>query len=80
MSSVTQIYVGLRDEGVQVWRPVCAEYVREDIYRILDQPYDSSVESWQFGPGDEVHCKIVATPNGHLLAATRKVESSMRKQ
>ena len=80
MSSVTQIYVSLRDEGVEVWRPVCAEYVREDVYRILDQPYDSSVESWQFEPGDEVYCKVVATPNGRLLAAIGKVESSMRKQ
>jgi len=51
MTSVAPIYVALLDEAVDVWRPVQAECLGGNIYRILGQPYDRSVESWQFEPG-----------------------------
>jgi hypothetical protein len=73
MISTVQIFVELCDEGVDVWRPVSAEHIAGDVYRILEQTYDLSTEAWQFKPGDEVHCKVIETPNGRLLAAVRKL-------
>ncbi len=72
MSRIVQIYNTLQDEGVNVWRPVDAEHVGGDVYRIRSQPYDRSVESWQFEPGDEVVCEMIASSEGRILAATRK--------
>ena len=45
------IYVPLRDEGIDVWRPVLARRVSGDSYLILDQDYDRDVETWEFEPG-----------------------------
>jgi hypothetical protein len=67
-----EIYVSLLDEGVDVWRPVRAERLGGNVYRILSQPYDREVEAWQFEPGDEVVCEMVASSEGQILAATRK--------
>jgi hypothetical protein len=50
------IHVYLLDEGVDVWRPVSAELVRKDIYRITGTPPDDS-EKWEFMPGDVVRCR-----------------------
>jgi hypothetical protein len=33
----SQIYVSLLDEGTDVWRPVAAEHIRDDIYRIVGE-------------------------------------------
>jgi hypothetical protein len=74
MTDVAQIYIALLDEGVDVWRPVQAERLRESTYRILSQPYDRTVESWQFEPGDVVLCEMVESSEGRILAATRKAD------
>jgi hypothetical protein len=68
-----QIYVALLDEGVDVWRPVMAERVRGDVYRIVDQTYDRETECWQFEPGEEVVCAMMDTEDGARLTATRRV-------
>ncbi len=72
MINITQIYVALLDEGVEVWRPVQAERVGGNTYRILGQPYDRSIETWQFEPGDVVFCEMVESSDGRILAATKK--------
>ena len=64
--------MSLMDEGVDVWRPVQAVHVRDSVYRIVDQHYDREVETWQFGPGDEVVCEMRESSDGQILAATRK--------
>jgi hypothetical protein len=64
-----EIYVSLLNEGVDVWRPVRAEYVQGSVYRIVDQPYDRETETWQFEPGDEVVCELIDASEGRLLAA-----------
>jgi hypothetical protein len=74
MSHVVQIYIALLDEGVDVWRPVQAEHLRGNVYRILSQSYDRTIESWQFQPGDEVLCEMVESSDGRILAATRKAD------
>ena len=76
MINVEQIYVALLNEGVEVWRPVQAERLTGNTYRIANQPYDRSIETWQFEPGDTVLCEMVETINGPLLAATRKAAQS----
>jgi hypothetical protein len=55
MSNLATIYVALLDEDVDVWRPVQAEHVAGDLYRLIgEQPDD---EAWPFAIGDVVRCK-----------------------
>jgi len=72
VTDTREIYVSLLDEGVDVWRPVKAEALEANIYRIAIQPYDREVESWQFEPGDVVSCELIESSEGRILAATRK--------
>lgn len=71
MSGLTEIFVSLLDEGVDVRRPVQAEHIHDNVYRIVDQPYDRGIETWQFEPGDEVVCEPTESSDGRILAATR---------
>jgi hypothetical protein len=74
MSRVVQIYMPLLGEGVDVWRPVQAEHLHGNVYRVLDQPCDRDDESWQFELGDEVMCELIELDGGPVLAATRKAD------
>jgi hypothetical protein len=71
MSRATTVYVRLRDESVDVWRPVDAEHVDGNVYLILSQPYDREIERWEFQPGDRVICEYVQNTDGRTLAAVR---------
>ena len=65
------IYVSLLDEGTDMWRPVSAEHVRNNIYRITGGPPDDT-EGWpQFAPGDTVRCRH-QTLNGCLCLVAYK--------
>ena len=75
MTEPVQIHVALLDEGVEVWRPVQAELVKGDVYRIINQPYDRTIEAWQFEPGDRVICKLIASNEGQILAAVQRAGS-----
>jgi hypothetical protein len=68
---LSKIFVSLIDEGVDVWRPVLAEQLRDNIYRIAYQPYDRELETWQFEPGNEVICELVDASEGRIFAAVR---------
>jgi hypothetical protein len=70
MSNSVKIFVGLLDEGVDVWRPVQAEHLHGDIYRIMDQSYSRDAEKWQFEPGALVVCDLIESNEGQILAAT----------
>ena len=74
MSNSTEIFVSLLDEAVDVWRPVQAEHIQGEVYRIIDQPYDREIETWQFEPGDEVVCKLTDASDGQILAATQRAD------
>lgn len=65
------IYVPLLDEGVDVWRPVRAERVSGNVFRILWRQEKSENEHWQFGPGDEVVCSDLTLSDGTVRAAIR---------
>ena len=56
-TELVTIYVYLLNEGVDVWRPVLASRIDESLFRIVVQQYDRSVETWEFEPGDVVHCE-----------------------
>ena len=69
MSNTTQIFVKLLDEAVDVWRPVRAEHLHDNVYRILDQAYDRDIETWEFAPGSEVKGELIDASDGRILAA-----------
>jgi hypothetical protein len=66
-----EIYVALLDEGVDVWRPVLAEQFSDTVFRIEEQPYERDIETWEFGPGEEVVCEMISRSGGPFLAATK---------
>jgi hypothetical protein len=75
MTPATKIYVRLVDESVDVRRPVTAERIAGDRFRVADQSHDRGVERWEFEPGDEVLCTLVSSANGPaFLAATRRAQ------
>ncbi len=53
----TRISVYLLDEGVDCWRPVDAELISDNTYRIVGAPPDDT-EIWQFKTGELVRCKV----------------------
>lgn len=73
MSGERQIFVRLLDEGVDVWRPVLAEYVKGNIYRIVDQEYAQDTETWEFVAGQTVECELVDSAEGAMLTAVRRL-------
>lgn len=68
-----EIHVRLLDEAVDVWRPVKAEHLGAEEYRILEQPYDRDIDTWEFEPGDRVVCEQIDSSDGRILAAVRRV-------
>jgi hypothetical protein len=71
MTETKTIYVRLIDEDIEVWRPVSAEPLGADVYRIADQPYDRDLERWEFVPGDHVRAESIQLSEGTVLAATK---------
>jgi len=49
------IYVALLDEGIDVWRPVEATRLADNVYMILGVLPDD--ETWAFPPGSRVRCE-----------------------
>lgn len=68
---MTEIYIALLDESVDVWRPI---HLSENVDRIVDQPNDRSTETWQFEPGDVVICEPIASADDIILAATKRAQ------
>ena len=72
MSEPTWIMVRLTDEAVDVWRPVRAEQMHTNVYRIANESDDPDLETWEFVPGDIVECEWVVSDEGTMLAAVRQ--------
>lgn len=70
--TLAEIFVRLLDENVDVWRPVKAERIASDRFRIVEQPYDRDTERWEFEPGDEVMCEFIDSDDAAFLAATKR--------
>jgi len=58
----------LRDEGVDVWRPVEAEQLAESVYRLAEAPTPEG-EVWEFAPGSTVRCERRELSEGSALVA-----------
>jgi hypothetical protein len=65
--AVEPIYVYLPDEAVDVWAPVGAEHVRDDVYRIVDCRGED--EEVQFRKGELVRCRLQRFYGGEHLTA-----------
>lgn len=72
INRIDEIYVKLMNEDVEVWRPIKAKYIKENIYQIVEQPYDIEIEKWEFSPGATVVCEYVNTAERKILAAIKK--------
>jgi hypothetical protein len=67
--SPTTIYMYLLDEGTDVWRPVQAEHLADNCYRILSVNNSPEDEQWQFQTGDIVRCELKQLDGGARLVA-----------
>lgn len=76
LSSKTEtIYVALLDEGTDVWRPVEAEQIRAECFRIVSANPDPEDEHWEFSPGSVVRCERRKLSGGYCLVATALAEA-----
>jgi hypothetical protein len=59
------VYLKLRNEGTDVWRPVEAEPVGPNQYRILSQPIEG--ETWPVAQNEIVQCEPRILSGGECL-------------
>jgi hypothetical protein len=65
MADLTEIFVELLEEGVEVYRPVEAMSLGGDLYRIESLQSDPS-EVWRFATGSVVRCRPTRFDGGYL--------------
>ncbi|MCI0348645.1 MAG: hypothetical protein L0Z53_04400 [Acidobacteriales bacterium] len=68
---MSTVYVYLLDEGVDCWRPVQADKVGENLYRIRGPVPEG--ERWEFQPDDVVRAVIRKLSDGPTLVAIEKM-------
>ena len=70
-----EIFIALIGEGVEAWRPVEAERIDNECFRISGVGRDHTSEVWEFTEGELVRCEGRTFSGGSSgLVATRKVE------
>ena len=62
-----KIYVQLLDEGTEVWRPVEAVHIQDDLYRITGANEQPDDECWPFSAGSVVRCETKRTKEADLI-------------
>jgi hypothetical protein len=62
------IYVALKDEAVDVWRPVEATDEGDSVYLIAEAGMPEG-EAWEFQPGSRVRCERRELSGGPALVA-----------
>ena len=72
LGNTVTIYVYLLDEGVDVWRPVQADPVGDDVYRIVSRTPRG--ERWEFGEGETVRCEMRALSGEDSLVAVSRID------
>lgn len=65
----TTIYVYLLNEATDVWRPVQAEILGNQLFRIISENLAGEDECWQFSSGTTVRCETKVLSDGAVLAA-----------
>jgi len=68
----TTIYVKMLDEGTDVWRPVVADKVSEDVFRLVGTHDDS--EEWEFPTGSLVRVENRKMSSGMSIVAVALAE------
>jgi len=66
------VYVRLVNEPVDVWRPVAAESLSENVFRLLEGSIPDD-EAWAFEPGDEVVVEARDREGERVLVAVARV-------
>jgi hypothetical protein len=74
MKATEIIYVELVEEGTACWRPVEAERLGPEIFRVVGEKPDGEV--WPFSVGDVVRCKVKTFQSGGMqLVASEKMSA-----
>ena len=68
------VYVRLRNEGTEVWRPVEAERLSEATFRLSDAPIPDD-EEWTFEPGEVVVVEHKRSGELVAVAAAHAIDS-----
>ena len=71
------VYVALLGEGVDVWRPVRAEHVQGQLYRITGENTSPEDEKWEFVTGQIVRCVKNDLSDGPSLVAVEVVKGAV---
>jgi hypothetical protein len=61
------IFMPLRNEGTDVWRPVKAERLSDGLFRVIGPAPDD--EEWAFAPGSTVKVQRQVLSSGEALIA-----------
>jgi hypothetical protein len=72
VNDFVEIYMPLLGEGVDVWRPIRAEHMGGNVYRVPPKSAGHEDETWAFSPGEDVICETIELSEGPALAATRR--------
>ncbi len=75
MSTIT-IYIFLRGEGTDVWRPVEAVPVGSTYYRIVSENGAPDDERWEFTTGEVVRCETRRLSGGECLVAVARIAAT----
>lgn len=73
MTERDRIYIYLLNEGTDCWRPVDAERVNKDCFKITTVNSDREDENWQFQAGAIVRCKERVLSGEKVLVAVELV-------
>lgn len=73
-----QLFVALRNEGIDVLRPTTGVFVASDVVRIeAPDDYDPDDEEWEFPPGSEVRCVAELRSGRQILVARERSAALM---
>ena len=72
---IREIYIPLLNEDIDVWKPVKAEHINGERYKILGaEGAVSKSEQWKFLPGTTVFCEYILTNEGNRIFAAVSAE------
>ena len=70
-----EIFIQLLEEGTIVYRPVNAEEIGNNLYKVKgEEIYDPSDEIWEFKPGTIVMVEEQNLSEKSVLVATKAIE------
>jgi hypothetical protein len=70
---IAEIFMPLEGEGTETFRPVLAEGIKENLFRICEQDYDFLDEQWKYIPGTVVEVENKLLNGLEKLVAKRAI-------